>query len=60
MDKYENVKNIRMRYLNYVYSNRGVSHELTLSHPEDLVSLSTSLVKISNMNECVNLVNLHT
>ena len=49
-----------MRYLNYVYSNCGVSHELTLNHPEDLVSLSTYFVKISNMNKCVNLRNLYS
>ena len=46
-----------MRYLNYVYDKYGV-YELALNHPEDIVSLSTGKVKISNMNQCVNLRNL--
>ena len=54
--EYENLKNIRMRYLNYC----GLYFELTLNHPEDLVSLSTWGVKISNINQCVNLRNLYS
>ena len=34
--------------------------ELTLKYPEDIVSLSTVSVKISNMNECVNLINMYS
>ena len=45
-----------MRYLNY--KKIGSNIELTLNHPEDLVSLSTWQVKISNMNKCTNLRNL--
>ena len=31
-----------------------------INHPEDLVSLSTMHVKISNINKCVNLRNLYS
>ena len=55
--KCENLKSIRMRYLNYIY-NYYDDYELTLNHPEDLISLSTHKVKITNMNKCVNLRNL--
>ena len=57
--KYENLNNIRMRYLNYFYDGAGY-YQLTLNHPEDLVSLSTERVKISNMGQCVNLRNLYS
>lgn len=46
-----------MRYLNYSCSDNS---ELTLNHPEDLVSLSTQYVNISNMNKCINLRNLYS
>ena len=54
-----------MRYLNYVYDGYhecgfADNIELTLNHPEDLVSLSTRRVKISNINKCVNLRNLYS
>ena len=45
-----------MRYLSYA----GPYIELALNHPEDLVSLSTWNVKISNMNKCINLRNLYS
>ena len=48
-----------MRYLNYVYDKYGV-YELALNHPEDLVSLSAEEVKLSNMNQCINLRNLYS
>ena len=48
-----------MRYLNYTY-NGASSYELTLKYPENLISLSTYKVKISNMNKCVNLINLYS
>ena len=48
-----------MRYLNYIYNDRG-NIELLLNHPEDLVSLSTYHVKISNMNQCINLKNFYS
>ena len=47
-----------MRYLNY--DNQSNNYELTLTHPEDLVSLSTFRVKISNINQCVNLRSLYS
>ena len=47
-----------MRYLNY--KKIGSNIELTLNHPEDIVSLSTERVKISNMGQCVNLRNLYS
>ena len=49
-----------MRYLGYYNDDWRNTIELTLNHPEDLVSLSTWHVKISNMNQCVNLRNLHS
>ena len=47
-----------MRYLSYYNADWKNAIELSLNHPKDLVSLSTGKVKISNMNECVNLRNL--
>ena len=47
-----------MRYLNY--RKIGSNIELTLNHPEDLVSFSTYNVKILNMNKCANLRNLYS
>lgn len=58
--KYENLKNIRIRYLSYVYYALNGNAEITLNHPEDLVSLSAFKVKVSNMNKCVNLRNLYS
>lgn len=50
-----------MRYLNYIYNAPDDGHyELTLDHPNDLVSLSAYHVKISNINKCVNLKNLYS
>lgn len=34
--------------------------EIMLNYPEDLVSLSSYNVKVTNMNECVNLKNLYS
>ena len=48
-----------MRYLGYDYQGDG-NFALTLNHPEDLVSLSTRRVKISNINKCLNLRNLYS
>ena len=47
-----------MRYLNYIIGPNSERIELTLSHPEDLVSVSTLRVKILNMNKCINLRNI--
>ena len=50
-----------MRYLNYYHYNvNNKIMELTLNHPEDLVSLSTWKVKILNMSKCINLRNLYS
>ena len=48
-----------MLYLNY-YNGDDDDFELALNHPEYLVSLSTIFVKISNMNQCINLKNLYS
>lgn len=56
--KYKNIINIRMRYLSYVYDDFGDGMELSLNHPEDLISLSTENVRISNIQRCTNLKNL--
>ena len=49
-----------MKYLSYYNDSWINTIELVLNHPEDLVSLSTVSVKISNMNECINIKNLYS
>lgn len=47
---------MRVRYLNYISFYKKI--EITLSNPEDLVSVSLQYVKILNMRQCVNIKNL--
>lgn len=56
--KYENVKNVRMRYFSYFYNNTNDSYELTLNHADDIVTLSVYKVKISNIGMCTILRNM--
>ena len=56
--KYENLQNIKMRYLSYDNDYNGKSFDLLLRYPEYLVSLSIQKVKISNIRMCTNLRNL--
>ena len=58
--KYENLQNIKMRYLCYDNDYNGKSFDISLRYPEYLVSLSTYKFKISNICQCVNLRNLHS
>lgn len=46
-----------MRYLSYVCSKKV---ELTLNHPKELILLSTWLVKVQNVSQCINLTNLYS
>ena len=55
--QFENLADLKMRYLSI--SNND-SMNITLKYPEDLVSLSSARVKITNMNQCVNLRNLYS
>lgn len=48
-----------MRYLNYIYDGTG-HYNLPLVHPEDIITLSTKCVKISNMCKCNNLRNIYS
>lgn len=55
-DIYDNINNIKMRYLNYV--NWLDSKEIKLNYPADIISAALCHIKFENMNECVNLKNL--
>ena len=54
---YNNLGNIKIRYLNYINYDYI---EITLNHPKCLVSASLSEVKIANLNKCTNLQNLYS
>lgn len=55
---YDNLKNVRIRFLNY--SKWEDKIEITLIHPQDLVSATVSRIKIANINKCINLKNLYS
>lgn len=42
------------------YINKGASVDIRLKYPSSMISLSIEKVTITNLNQCVNLVNLYS
>lgn len=55
--EYEGVGNIKIRYFNYVGCDEKTL-EITLLHPNELISASLTKIRIINLNRCINLRNL--
>ena len=51
--KYDSICYVQLRYLNY--ANYGDYINLTLFYPQCLITAALTFVKITNLNECINL-----